>query len=85
MKNNEKTIVFRLMNPNSPKMHAQFDKFTLSEYNQKFDTKYKSVQEAVEDDPEYLYTEDEVNEAKFQKKCEVRRLPRSVNMHKALN
>lgn len=52
--------VCRLMNHDSSHTAPVFEKLRLSEYNKLFGTEYRTVEEAVDTDPEYLYFEDEI-------------------------
>jgi len=60
--NAENEVVYRLMNHDNPEQKPRFEKFTLSELNERFETNYSSVDEAVAADPEYLFTEAEMKE-----------------------
>lgn len=62
--NSNKNIetMFRLMNHDSSHTEPRFDRYTLSEHNQQFGTNYTSVDEAVDADPEYLFTEEQMEE-----------------------
>ena len=60
MENSEK--MFRLMNHDSNHNKPQFEVYTVEEHNRKFGTNYVSVEEAVDVDPEYLFTEEEIKE-----------------------
>jgi len=64
MKNlsNNTEKMFRLMNHDSSHTKPQFDSYTLYEHNMQFGTNYTSVDEAVSADPEYLFTEEEMQE-----------------------
>jgi hypothetical protein len=54
--------MFRLINHDSSHIKPQFDSYTVAEHNEQFGTNYNSVDEAVEDDTEYLFTEEQMNE-----------------------
>lgn len=60
MQNTEK--LFRLMNHDSTHVKARFESFSIEELNKHFGTNYKSIEEAVNDDPEYLFTKKEMLE-----------------------
>lgn len=64
MKNssNNTEKMFRLMNHDSSHTKPQFDAYTVEEHNEQFGTNYNSVEEAVDADPEYLFTEAEMKE-----------------------
>ena len=64
MKNssNNTEKMFRLMNHDSIHTKPEFDAYTVEEHNKQFDTNYTSIEEAVEADPEYLFTEAEMEE-----------------------
>jgi len=66
MKNlNDNTKMFMLMNhDNFDFTHIKpvFESYTIEEHNKQFGTNYKSVEEATGCDPEYLFTEKEMNE-----------------------
>lgn len=55
-------IIYRLMNHDNISNNElpKFEKFTLDELNKRFDTSYISVDEAINNDPEYLFSEIEV-------------------------
>jgi len=57
-------IIYRLMNHDSFDSHVPplFHKYTLEELNKQFNTNYKTVEEAIEADPEYLFNEIEKND-----------------------
>jgi len=54
--------MFRLMNHDSSHTEPVFESYTIEEHNKQFGTNYKSVEEATGCDPEYLFTEKEMNE-----------------------
>lgn len=60
--------IYRLMNHDNVGngTKADFERFTLAELNNRFSTNYKTVDEAVDDDPEYLFTADDVADWKKQ-------------------
>ena len=60
-KNNTEKM-FRLMNHDSSHTVPKFDGYTVEEHNEQFNTIYQSIEEAVEADPEYLFTEEQMNE-----------------------
>lgn len=53
--------IYRLTNHDSGKPH-KFEAYEIAEYNKIFGTNYSSVDEACQDDPEYCYSIDEVDE-----------------------
>jgi len=53
--------IFRLMNHDSSHNEPRFESFTVDEYNELFQTNYSSVDEAINDDPEYCFSEEEMN------------------------
>jgi hypothetical protein len=56
--NNMKTlIIYRLMNHDSSHVPLLFHKYTLEELNKQFNTTYKTVEEAIEAEPKYLFNE----------------------------
>ena len=57
---NETEKMFRLMNHDSSHTVPKFDSYTIQEHNEQFDTKYKSVEEAVNTDCEYLFTDEQM-------------------------
>ena len=59
-KNTEK--MFRLMNHDSSHTKPQFEAYTVEEHNKQFGTNYNSVEDAVVENPEYLFTESEMKE-----------------------
>jgi hypothetical protein len=54
--------IYRLMNHDSlgNGEEAKFEAYTIVDYNQAFGTSYTSVEEALVDDPEYIFTEEDV-------------------------
>lgn len=62
--NNNTEKMYRLMNhDNVNRITApHFESFTLAEHNERFETNYQLIQEAIDDDPEYLYTEEEMED-----------------------
>lgn len=54
--------MYRLMNHDSSHTESIFDSYSVEEHNLEFETNYNSVEEAVEADPEYLFTEEQMNE-----------------------
>jgi hypothetical protein len=55
-------VMYRLMNHDSSNEKPRFDKYTLEEHNKQFETNYNSIQEALDDDPEYLFNEEDMFE-----------------------
>ena len=53
----EANKIFRLMNHDSSHQAPKFEAYTLESYNEQFGTSYASIEEAVDSDPEYLFTE----------------------------
>lgn len=60
MKNSDK--IFRLMNHDSSHKQPRFESFTIEELNKEFGTNYKSIDEAVQADPEYLFIHEDMIE-----------------------
>lgn len=54
-------IIYRLMNHDSLG-EAKFDKYTLAELNNEFGTEYSSIDEAIDSEPEYLFSEKDVQD-----------------------
>lgn len=54
--------MFRLMNHDSSHTAPKFESYTVAEHNEQFGTNYQSIDEAGEADPEYLFTEEEMND-----------------------
>ncbi len=54
--------MYRLMNHDSWHNKPRFDSYTIQEHNEQFDTNYLSIDDAVNADPEYLFTEEQMNE-----------------------
>lgn len=54
--------IFRLMNHDSSHNEPRFESFTIEEYNEVFETNYVSVDDAIADDPEYCFSEKEMND-----------------------
>lgn len=54
-------IIYRLMNHDSLGQ-AKFDRYTLAELNDEFGTEYSSIDEAIYSEPEYLFTEKDVQD-----------------------
>lgn len=52
-------VAYRLMNHDNERDEPIFHSFTLAEYNVIFKTNYKSITETIDNDPEYLFTEEE--------------------------
>lgn len=61
---NKEMYMYRLMNHDADFRNTKplFDSYTLEEHNRQFGTTYTSIEEAVQDDPEYLFTEAEMKE-----------------------
>lgn len=59
-------IVYRLMNHDSTHTDPIFEKFTIEELNNQFGTSYISAEEAIDDDPEYIFSKEEMEEYKNQ-------------------
>lgn len=55
--------MFKLMNHDSSHTAPIFESYTVEEYNEQYETNYSSIEEAIEADPEYLYTETEMQES----------------------
>lgn len=56
------TKIFRLMNHDSSHRKPEFNSYTLEDLNSEFDKNYSSIEEAIDDDPEYLFDEEQMNE-----------------------
>jgi hypothetical protein len=56
--------IYRLMNHDNwgNGTKPEFEKFSLAELNERFATNYATVDEAVDADPEYLFSEDEIKD-----------------------
>jgi hypothetical protein len=54
--------VYKLINHDSHHTKPQFESFTISEYNEQFETNYNSVEDATESDPEYLFSHSQMLE-----------------------
>ena len=54
-------VMCRLMNHDSD-LTPVFEKYTLNEYNELYDTKYNSIKEAIDIEPEYLFDEDQMTD-----------------------
>lgn len=65
MKTKNTETMYRYMNHDSWPDKPIFDAYMLEEYNQQFGTNYASIEEAISDDPEYLFTEAEMIEFCF--------------------
>ena len=50
------------MNHDSSHTTPKFDSYTVAEHNEQFGTNYQSIEEAVDADPEYLFTEEQMND-----------------------
>jgi hypothetical protein len=51
--------IYRLLNHDNSHTKPKFESFTVAEYNKTFGTNYSSVEEAINADPEYCFTEQE--------------------------
>lgn len=52
--------VFKLINHDSSHTNPVFESFTLQDYNTQFGNDYKSIEDAVDSDPEYLFSEEQM-------------------------
>ncbi len=50
------------MNHDSSHRKPEFNSYTLEDLNSEFDKNYSSIEEAIDDDPEYLFDEEQMNE-----------------------
>lgn len=64
MKNETTTpkTMYRLMNHDSSHTQPRFEMYTLSAHNAEFRTQYNSIDEAIESDPEYLFSHSDMVE-----------------------
>lgn len=60
----QQTFIFKLMNHDSDFRHTKpkFEKFTLSELNQINESNYQTIQDAIDSDPEYLFSKSEMKQ-----------------------
>jgi hypothetical protein len=58
----QNTTIHRLMNHDSSHEKPRFEAFSLKELNEQFETNYQSIEEAVDADPEYLFTEEQMED-----------------------
>lgn len=56
-------MIYLLVNHDSlePGVKANFEPYTLEEYNKEFDTKYQTIERAVNSEPEWLFTKQDVD------------------------
>ena len=61
--NQQDSKIYFLVNHDSlaPGVKPKFDPYTLEEYNEEFDTKYQTIEQAVNAEPEWLYTKQDVD------------------------
>lgn len=61
--NNQDNMIYLLVNHDSlePGAKAKFEPYTLEEYNKEFDTKYQTIEQAVNSEPEWLFTKQDVD------------------------
>lgn len=60
--NNIPAKLYRLMNHDNPEQEPKWESYSLDQYNSEFGTNHASIDEAVEDDPEYLFTESQMDD-----------------------
>ena len=54
--------MFRLMNHDNERDKPIFESYTVKEHNEQFNTNYSSIEEAIETDYEYLFTQKQMQD-----------------------